>query len=105
MSANPTPARPGVLRRRSLGLLAGAAAAGLLLAACGSDNALSSSASSSSGGAAAGGTANKTLVVGGANFTEMSVMEQLYGQLLAKNGYTITYKQVDNREIYEPALE
>jgi osmoprotectant transport system substrate-binding protein len=93
------------LRRRSLGFLAGAAAAGLLLAACGSDNALSSSASSSTGSAAAGGTASKTLVVGGANFTEMSVMEQLYGQLLAKNGYTVTYKQVDNREIYEPALE
>jgi osmoprotectant transport system substrate-binding protein len=94
---------------RRIGLLAVAGAAGLLLAACGgSSNAFSSSSSSSSsssGAAGAAGGADKTLVVGGANFTEMSVMEQLYGQLLAKNGYSVSYKQVDNREIYEPALE
>jgi osmoprotectant transport system substrate-binding protein len=94
---------------RRFGLLAGVGVAGLLLAACGgSGDAFSSSSSStsaaSSSGAAAGG-ADKTLVVGGANFTEMSVMEQLYGQLLAKNGYKVSYKAVDNREIYEPALE
>jgi osmoprotectant transport system substrate-binding protein len=105
-TTNPTP-RPSGLRRRSFGVLAGAAAAGLLLAACGgSGDAFSSSSSSasSSSGSAAGG-ASKTLVVGGANFTEMKVVQQLYGQVLAKNGYTISYKQVDNREIYEPALE
>ncbi len=106
MSAtNPTP-RPSGLRRRSFGVLAGAAAAGLLLAACGgSGDAFSSSSSSASTSGAAAGGADKTLVVGGANFTEMKVVQQLYGQLLAKNGYKISYKQVDNREIYEPALE
>jgi osmoprotectant transport system substrate-binding protein len=88
-------------------VLAGAAAAGLLLTACGgSSDAFSSSATSSgSAGGSASGSGSKTLTVGGANFTEMKIMEQLYGQLLAKNGYTITYKAVDNREIYEPALE
>jgi osmoprotectant transport system substrate-binding protein len=107
MSATPTPtSRPSGLRRRSFGVLAGAAAASLLLAACGgSGDAFSSSSSSSSSSGAAAGGASKTLVVGGANFTEMKVMQQLYGQLLTKNGYTVTYKQVDSREIYEPALE
>jgi osmoprotectant transport system substrate-binding protein len=90
--------------RRSV-LLAGAAAAGLLLAGCGgSSDAFSSTPSSATGSAGAGG-AGKTLTVGGAKFTEMAIMQQLYGQLLTKNGYTITYKAVDNREIYEPALE
>jgi osmoprotectant transport system substrate-binding protein len=94
--------------RRRFGLLAGVGVAGLLLAACGgSGDAFSSSSSSSPAASASGapGGADKTLVVGGANFTEMSVMEQLYGQLLAKNGYTVSYKAVENREIYEPALE
>ncbi len=108
MSANTSRTSPRRSGRR-IGLLAVAGAAGLLLAACGgSSNAFSSSsssASSSSAGAGAAGGADKTLVVGGANFTEMSVMEQLYGQLLAKNGYTVSYKAVDNREVYEPALE
>ncbi len=105
-TTTPTLRTPG-RRRRSFGVLAGAAAAGLLLAACGgsSDAFSSSTTSSGSAGGSATGSGSKTLTVGGANFTEMKVMEQLYGQLLAKNGYTITYKAVDNREIYEPALE
>ena len=110
MSANTSRTSPRASRRpfgQRFGLLAVVGAAGLLLAACGgSSNAFSSSSSTSSSAAAgASGGADKTLVVGGANFTEMSVMEQLYGQLLAKNGYTVSYKQVENREIYEPALE
>jgi osmoprotectant transport system substrate-binding protein len=110
MSANTSRTSPRTFRRpfrRRFGLLALVGAAGLLLTACGgSSNAFSSSSSSSSSAAAgAAGGADKSLVVGGANFTEMSVMEQLYGQLLAKNGYTVSYKAVDSREIYEPALE
>ncbi len=103
----PIPTRP---TRRGLGLGAAVALAGLALTACGSSNALSSSSSSTSaaaGASASSGAAagSKTLTVGGANFTEMLVVQQLYGQLLAKNGYTISYKAVDNREVYEPALE
>ena len=111
MSATPlrsgtTPARA---RRLGLGALAATGAVGLLLAGCGgSSNAFSSSSSSSSsagGSAAASGGGNKNLVVGGADFTEMRIMQQLYGQLLTKAGYTIQYKAVTNREVYEPALE
>ena len=34
----------------------------------------------------------------------MLVAQQLYGQLLAKNGYTVSYKSVTDREVYAPAL-
>jgi osmoprotectant transport system substrate-binding protein len=90
---------------------AGVALAGLTLAACGGGNAFSASSSSSSSAAAGGASSSAAsggggnLVVGGANFTEMLISEQLYGQVLAKNGYTVSYKAVENREIYEPALE
>jgi len=91
--------------RGRLGALAAAGAVGLLLAACGGGNAFSSSSSSSStSSSAAAGGGSKALVVGGANFTEMLIMQQLYGQLLTKAGYTVTYKAVTNREVYAPAL-
>jgi|1185.fasta_scaffold31749_2 osmoprotectant transport system substrate-binding protein len=108
MTAAPSLIRPA---RRRLGVGAAVALAGLTLAACGgSSNAFSSSSSSTSAAASgaassAAGAGTKSLTVGGANFTEMLVAQQLYGQLLAKNGYTISYKAVDNREVYEPALE
>jgi osmoprotectant transport system substrate-binding protein len=97
------------IRRGRIGVAAGAGAIGLLIAACGGGgNAFSSSSassSSSSSGSAAASGGGKSLVVGGANFTEMSIMQQLYGQLLTKAGYTVQYKAVTNREVYEPALE
>src|SRR3954467_11267974 len=108
MTAAPSLIRPA---RRRLGLGAAVALAGLTLAACGgSSNAFSSSSSSTSAAASgapsrAAPARTKSLTVGGANFTEMLIAQQLYGQLLAKNGYTISYKAVDNREVYEPALE
>src|SRR3954466_6571040 len=108
MTAAPSLIRPA---RRRLGVGAAVALAGLTLAACGgSSNAFSSSSSSTSAAASgaassAAGAGTKSLTVGGANFTEMLVAQQLYGQLLAKNGYKVSYKAVDNREIYEPALE
>jgi osmoprotectant transport system substrate-binding protein len=110
MSATPLRTSTTSLRagRRRFGALAAAGAVGLLLAACGgSSNAFSSSSSSSSTSSAAGasGGGGKNLVVGGANFTEMLIMQQLYGQLLTKAGYTVQYKAVTNREVYEPALE
>ena len=52
-----------------------------------------------------GGGGSKTLTVGGAKFTEALILEQLYGQLLTKAGYTIDYKTADNREIYAKSLE
>ena len=94
-------------RRRHLGALAAVGAVGLLLAACGgSSNAFSSSSSTSSSAAAgASGGGDKNITVGGANFTEMLIMQQLYGQLLSKAGYNVQYKAVTAREVYEPALE
>ncbi|HYJ76508.1 MAG TPA: ABC transporter substrate-binding protein [Kineosporiaceae bacterium] len=99
-----TPPRPS---RRRLGALAAIGAVGLLLAACGGSGDAFSSASSSSSTAAAGasGGGDKNITVGGANFTEMLIMQQLYGQLLAKAGYNVQYKAVTAREVYEPALE
>ena len=74
----------------------------LALAACGGGgDAFNSSSPSSSESAPAGGP----LTVGGANFTEMLIMQQLYGQLLTKAGFTVDYKAVDNREIYAKSLE
>jgi len=110
MTATPHPSTSTLPRfgRRRLGALAAVGAFGLLLAACGgSGNAFpsSSSSSSSSSAAAGAGGGGKNLTVGGANFTEMEIMQHLYGQLLSKAGYSVSYKAVTAREVYEPALE
>ncbi len=74
--------------------------AGLVLAlsACGGDD--------DEGGAATGQTPSPKgeLTVGGANFTEMLVMQQMYKLLLEKAGFTVKVQSVDNRELYAPAL-
>ncbi|MGX2996484.1 ABC transporter substrate-binding protein [Streptomyces sp. JNUCC 64] len=46
-----------------------------------------------------------SLVVGAAGFTEAKVLAQLYKQILDDAGYEASVKTVENREIYEPALE
>ncbi len=52
-------------------------------------------------------TASKgTLTVAGFNFSESSILAEIYGQALAHDGYTITYKLLlGNREVVAPALE
>ena len=79
------------------------------LAACGGSNAFSDKTASGTAAASASGTgaggAGKSLTVGGANFTEMLIMQQMYGQLLQKAGYTVDYKTADSREIYAASLE
>jgi osmoprotectant transport system substrate-binding protein len=82
----------GALLAAGLGLV-------LALSACGGDDAFSGATTSPS--AAAKGE----LVVGGAGFTEMQVMQQIYAHLLEKAGYTVKLQTVDNREVYAPALE
>ena len=52
-----------------------------------------------------GATSSGSLVVGGANFTEMLIMENMYAQLLEEQGFDVTIKSVSTRDIYAPALE
>jgi osmoprotectant transport system substrate-binding protein len=72
----------------------------LVLAACGGDDD-GAPTNEGDGPAEAGGE----LTVGGATFTEMAIMQEMYRALLEDAGYTVTIQAVENREIYEPALE
>ena len=105
-----------ILRRA---LLPAALVASLTLAACGSADPLAGTDADTAGGAgapaadpsdpdpaASTGTAggSGTIVVGGANFTEMQVMEQMYGALLTEAGYEVEIVASDSREIYGQAL-
>jgi osmoprotectant transport system substrate-binding protein len=46
-----------------------------------------------------------TVVVGGFNFNESTILADIYGKALEAKGYTVTYKtKLGNREIVEPAL-
>jgi len=60
--------------------------------------------------AACGGTtapaAKGTIVVGGFGFPESSILAQVYGQALAHDGYTVTYKlNLGQREVVAPAIK
>lgn len=90
------------LGRRALALLAVPAFA---LAACGGGgggDAFEEATTTSD--AAAGGDAG-SLTVGGADFTEMKVMQAMYQLLLEEAGYTVDVKTVGQREVYTPSLE
>ena len=107
-----------ILRRA---LLPAALVAALTLAACGSGDPLAGTDADGAGEASApaadpsdpdpaastgtdtaGGSG--TIVVGGATFTEMQVMEQMYGALLTDAGYEVEIVASDSREIYGQAL-
>jgi osmoprotectant transport system substrate-binding protein len=50
-------------------------------------------------------TQRGTVVVGGFNFNESTILADIYGKALEAKGYTVTYKtKLGNREIVEPAL-
>ena len=69
--------------------------AAFLLAACGG--------SSSTG---TGTAAKGTITVAGFNFSESSILANIYGKALAKKGWTVKYKlNLGAREVVEPALE
>ncbi|NED98839.1 ABC transporter substrate-binding protein [Phytoactinopolyspora halotolerans] len=87
-------------KRRSFAALAAGAAFTLFLAGCGDDDGDDSTQTESGDEAGGGGQ----LTVGGADFTEMSVMQQMYKALLEDAGYDVSIQQVANREIYAPAL-
>jgi osmoprotectant transport system substrate-binding protein len=86
------------MKRQHRGIIAGvaiAAAAALALTGCASSNSLS------------GGSASKTsVVVGSANFPENVTLAYVYGQALAADGVTVSYKvNIGARAAYIPALE
>jgi osmoprotectant transport system substrate-binding protein len=45
------------------------------------------------------------LNVGAANFSENQILANLYAQVLEAAGYQVSVKDVQSREVYEPALE
>jgi osmoprotectant transport system substrate-binding protein len=49
-------------------------------------------------------TARETVTVGGANFTEMQIMQEMYSHLLEKAGYPVEIKSAGQREIYAKSL-
>jgi osmoprotectant transport system substrate-binding protein len=83
-------------RKHALGIVGVGLA--LVLAACGGDDG-----DQTDDGAAA--EERGELTVGGATFAEMAIMQEMYRALLEDAGYTVTIQAVENREIYEPALE
>ncbi|HET6686051.1 MAG TPA: ABC transporter substrate-binding protein [Jiangellaceae bacterium] len=89
------------VRRRIAAVAAGLGLV-LTLAACGDDD---DGDVFESDGDQTGGAASGELTVGGASFTEMAIMQEIYKALLEDAGYTVDIQQADNREIYEPALE
>jgi osmoprotectant transport system substrate-binding protein len=84
--------------RRSMAGIAVVLAATLVLTACGDDDDGGDADSGSNGG---GGN----VVIGSAGFTEIELMAQMYALLLEDAGYTTEVQVVENRELYEPALE
>ncbi len=86
----------------TLRLLVGATSLALVLTACGGDD--GGDAFSSEGGG--DDTApSETITVGGATFTESSIMMEMYRALLEDGGYTVEVKPVENRELYAPELQ
>ncbi len=69
------------------------AALALLVSACG-------------GGGGPQPAAKGTISVGGFNFSESTILANIYGKALKDQGYTVSYKlKLGNREIVAPALE
>lgn len=94
------------MRRRSAALAAVAGLA-LTLSACGGDDDPFEDADGGDSTTAAedGGGGGGDITVGGANFTEMVIMQEMYAALLEDAGYSVDIQSVDAREIYAPALE
>jgi osmoprotectant transport system substrate-binding protein len=87
---------------RRLPLAALLAAGALALTACGGGDTFTEG---SDGATSAGGSGGgDTVVVGGANFTEMLIMQAMYVQLLQDAGLTTETVTADNREVYFPEL-
>lgn len=89
--------------RRTLAITGAAIGLALALTACGDDDDGGDDAAATGGSEET--TAGGSLTVGGANFTEMNIMQEMYRLLLEDAGYTVDIQTADNREIYAQALE
>lgn len=89
-------------RRRFALVGALAIATSVSLAACSNGDTLSGNTPAPAG---SGGSSDKSLVVATTPYPETQVIAQIYGQVLAKNGYTISYKQPGQRATLYPALK
>ncbi|MFP5347250.1 MAG: glycine betaine ABC transporter substrate-binding protein, partial [Actinomycetes bacterium] len=78
-------------------------AAALLLAACGGGSGETFSKQSTGSSSGSGGSKGH-VVVGGANFTEMLIMQAMYSQLLQHAGYETETVTAGQREVYFPEL-
>lgn len=85
---------------RRLPLAAAAIGAVLALSACAGDDALEAE---DTGGEGGGG--GESITVGGANFSEQLILQEIYGQLLEDAGFTVDNINVDSREIYFESLK
>jgi osmoprotectant transport system substrate-binding protein len=66
---------------------------------------LIASACGSSGGGSPSTTTKESVTVAGFNFSESTILMDIYGKALEAKGYKVTYKaNLGNREIVEPAL-
>lgn len=72
------------------------------LAACSNSDSL---AGNSAAPSASGSAADKSLVVATTPYAETQVLAQIYGQVLAAKGYTVSYKQPGQRATLYPALK
>lgn len=90
--------------RRSLAATVAGAGLLLTLTACGDGDDVFDE-GGDGGGDETAAEGSGELTVGGANFTEMTIMQEMYAALLEDAGYTVTIEAVDSREIYLPALE
>lgn len=82
-------------------IAAGVIALGLTtaLAACSSGNPLDSGSSGTP-------SDTKTIIVGSQGFAESDILAQIYGQVLAANGYDVSYAAgIGSRETFIPALK
>jgi osmoprotectant transport system substrate-binding protein len=86
--------------RRRWSVAALLAALSIVLAACGG---LSNNNDSGSGGGSAS-QGKPPVRLGVVDFTEQLILTQIYGQVLEKAGYKVTYQKLASRELADPAL-
>jgi osmoprotectant transport system substrate-binding protein len=67
---------------------------------------IASACGSSGGGSPSAGGSKGSVTIGSFNFSESTILAQLYGQALKGDGWKVTYKaNLGSREVVEPALE